>query len=800
MKLFSILLTAGLGIFMCGTILAQERLYPQEFPLGKVKLLDGPFKKAMDLNVKVLLEYDVDRLLQPYQKQAGITETGAAFSNWAGLDGHVGGHYLSALAIHYAAEQDPSLRKQLKERMEYMLAELKKCQDAQEGLMEGYLGGVPDSKDLWETFYQGDFKKYKKAWVPWYNVHKMYAGLRDAWLYAGNEEAKEMFLKLCDWGIRITSALDDRQMEEMLGVEYGGINETYADAYRMTGNTDYLKAAKRFSQKWLLDPMDRKEATFLDNKHANTQVPKVIGFERVYQSDPSLKKYEDASLFFWDNVVNDRSLALGGNSRNEHFIPSSASQDYLTYREGPESCNTYNMLKLTEDLFFDQPLAKYTDFYERALYNHILSTQHPEHGGYVYFTSARPRHYRTYSAVNQAMWCCVGSGMENHGKYGQFIYTHRGDSLFVNLFIASSVEWDKEKMTLTQHTRFPYQSSTSLTVDVKKPASFKLFLRHPYWVSRKDYVIRINGKVYDQSSEPSSYVMIDRKWKNGDVVDIQLPMQVHYEELPHVPSYVALMYGPVLLGAKTETTDLEGLIGGEGRMDQVAHGPLYALDKAPVLVGERTKLPGALELLNPDSLTFRLNGYYNDPKYASLVWQPFYSIHDSRYMMYWMQPTEEEYRVMSERLAAEERAALLLDQRTVDAVRPGEQQPESDHFMDQENSFSGVYRGEKFREGRDGGWFSYRMQTKGRQDLVLMMRYWGKESGKRILHIWVDGVKIASQNLVGQWDKEDFVNVEYAIPPALLQGKNTVTVKVEALPGNIAGGIFNLRLLQPLQE
>ncbi len=799
MKWTQILLSIGIAAGVADNALAQERLYPQEFPLEKVTLLEGPFAHAMELNVQVLLQYDVDRLLQPYQKQAGITQTGTAFSNWAGLDGHVGGHYLSALAIHYAAERDVILKAQLKERMDYMLAQLKKCQDAQTGKMAGYLGGLPDSKNIWTNFSTANFTAYNSAWVAWYNIHKIYSGLRDTWLYTGSEAAYDMFLKLCDWGINITSALSDAQMESMLGIEHGGMNEVYADAYQMTGEAKYLTAAKRFSHKWLLDPMNAKNSSFLDNKHANTQVPKVIGFQRVYQQDRKMSTYDNASLFFWDDVVNKRSLALGGNSRSEHFISASACQEYVTSREGPESCNTYNMMKLSEDLFFDQPLAKYADFYERALYNHILSTQHPEHGGYVYFTSARPQHYRVYSAVNQAMWCCVGSGMENHGKYAQFIYTHRNDSLYANLFIPSSLEWEAKGITLTQTTRFPYQESTTFTVAATAPAAFKLFVRHPSWVSKEDFKVKINGTEYAQSSAASSYLVLDRTWADGDVVEVSLPMKSSYVQMPNVSSYIALMHGPILLGAATDNKKLDGLVGGEGRMDQVAAGELYALNKAPILVGDRSKLIDSLELVNPDSLIFRLKGAYNKDAFNKLTIRPFYTIHDARYMMYWMQLTEKEYQVIGEELALEEEALLAQDRRVVDAVNPGEQQPESDHFMDSKNSYTGTYENEMYRDARNGGWFSYRMLTRGRSDLSLQVRYWGKETGSRTFDIQIDGKTIATENINGKWSVSDFMNVEYPISASLLEGKDTVTVKFAAKPGHTAGGAYAVRLLKPLE-
>ena len=418
--------------FYIPTSNAQDKLYPNTFPIENVKLLDGPFAHACQLNTEVLLQYDTDRLLAPYLKEAGLSPKGESFPNWIGLDGHVGGHYLSALAVHYAATGN----KECKQRMDYMIAELKKCQEANG---DGYLGGVPEGKAVFEEIKKGNVEVVWKSWVPWYNIHKIYAGLKDAWLYGNSQEAKQMFLDLCDWGLDVIAPLNEQQMESMLNNEFGGMNEVYADAYQITKDSKYLEAAKRFSHHLLLDSM-AQGVDNLDNMHANTQVPKVVGYQRVAELDNSENELR-AAEFFWNQVVNHRSLSFGGNSRREHFPEADDCYSYVEEREGPESCNTYNMLKLTEGLFRMNPQANYADYYERALFNHILSTQHPEHGGYVYFTPARPSHYRVYSAPNCAMWCCVGTGMENHGKYGEFIYTHSSDSLLVNLFIPSQVDW-----------------------------------------------------------------------------------------------------------------------------------------------------------------------------------------------------------------------------------------------------------------------------------------------------------------------------------------------------------------------
>ncbi len=533
--------------FLCSsTVFGQSKLYPDMFPAGNVTLLESPFKHARDLNIETLLKYDVDRLLQPYFKEAGLPEKGKRFSNWAGLDGHVGGHYLSAMAMNYASTGN----KECKARMDYMIAALEECQKAN-GVNypdwgAGYVGGVPNSKGIWSTFKKGDLTAFRATWVPWYNVHKTYAGLRDAWLYAGSEKAKDIFLRFCDWGIDITSNLTDAQMQNMLDNEHGGMNETFADAYQMTGDEKYLTAAKRFSHRKILDAM-AAGVDNLDNNHANTQVPKAVGFYRIgsLANDESYKK---AGSFFWETVTQNRTLAFGGNSRREFFPSKTSCIDFINEVEGPETCNSYNMLKLTEDLFRMNQSGSYMDYYERTLYNHILSTQHPEHGGYVYFTPARPRHYRVYSSPNEAMWCCVGSGMENHSKYNQFIYTHLKDSLYLNLFVPSELKWQEKGITIRQETTFPFDEKTTLIVK-EGNARFTLKIRYPGWVADGKFKVVVNGKPLIFSSGTSSYVSLTRDWKKGDIVQIALPMKHSIEYLPNVPNYVALMYGPILLSA-----------------------------------------------------------------------------------------------------------------------------------------------------------------------------------------------------------------------------------------------------------
>lgn len=771
---------------------AQNKLYKNEFPISDVKLLDGLFKHARDLNIEVLLKYDVDRLLAPYRKVAGLPEKAESYPNWEGLDGHIAGHYLSAMAMNYAATGN----KECKRRMEYMISELKEIEganaknNAEWGI--GYLGGFPNSEKLWTAFKKGDFSIYFSAWAPFYNLHKMFAGLRDAWLYGDNEDAKDLFLTFCDWGISITSNLNDEQMQEMLNMEHGGMNEVFADAYQITGDEKYLVAAKRYSHNVFLEPLS-DGVDNLDNKHANTQIPKFIGFARIAELSGD-KNYRRAGRFSWETIVNDRSLAFGGNSRREHFPSVESCTDYINDVDGPESCNSYNMLKLTEDLFRMQPSANYADFYERTLFNHIHSTQHPKHGGYVYFTSARPRHYRVYSTPNNAMWCCVGTGMENHSKYNQFIYTHSADSLFLNLFIASELNWKDKNVSIKQETNFPYEEQTKLTI-TKGASNFKMMVRYPGWVKKGSFKVSVNGKKVNYNALPSSYVCIDREWKKGDVIEIELPMQSTIERLPNVPDYIAFMHGPVLLGAKTGTNDLRGLLTGDGRWDQYPGGELLPIDKAPILVDDDIEnIANKLVPVKDEPLHFTLNVDMKNPVDVEL--EPFADIHDARYMIYWLALTTDGYQSYMDSLTAIENEKIALEKRTIDFVATGEQQPETDHDMQNENSGSGNTNHEFYRDASRGGYFSYEMNTNSETDLSLNVRYWGAEWGGRKFDIYIDDEKLLTEDNTGRWNQSRFFNVEYDIPDSMLEGKSSIRVKFQSVPGNTAGAVYYVRLLK----
>lgn len=789
------LMIALLSIAPALGVVAQDKLYKDEFPLGDITLLDGPLKHARDLNVQVLLKYDCDRMLAPYRKEAGLQPRKPSYPNWDGLDGHVGGHYLSALAINAATGNE-----ECRKRMEYMISELQLVLDANnqrpEAWCHNYIGGVPNSAKMWTAFSKGDFGPYFGTWAPFYNIHKMYAGLRDAWLYCGNEQAKNLFLKFCDWAVDITRDLNDEQMEKMLGNEHGGMNEVLADAYAITGEQKYLDCARRFSHRMLLVPLENGKDC-LDNMHANTQIPKVIGYQRIAELAHDVQ-YHNASEYFWEIVTRQRSLALGGNSRREHFPTKENCIDYINDIDGPESCNTYNMLKLTEDLNRVKPNGMYGDFYETAMFNHILSAQHPQHGGYVYFTSARPRHYRNYSAPNEAMWCCVGTGMEDHGKYGQFVWTHdkgvkaEDDALYVNLFVASELNWKDRKMVIRQQTAFPY-AETSVVEVAKGKGTFILKVRKPSWCEN----FTVKGVGFDADSyEENGFVCMKRKWKKGDQVKISMPMHAYIKPMINVPQYVAIMYGPILLGMKTGTEDMRSLIADDSRFGQYAGGKKLALDEAPILLPKH--LDDIAKNLKPvpgKPLHFKLATHMENTIDGEL--QPFFEIHDSRYMMYWLALGENDYKAYMQKLADEEKARQALEARTVDKVNPGEQQPETDHRMETDDSNKGNTEGIFFRDAKDGHYFSYLMQTKEETNLSLQLKFWGQDEWRTSeFDIYVNDKLLCSVNNSHRWRTTQFKTVDYAIPSEFVKGKKEIRVKFVAHKGKQVGQIYGVRLVK----
>ncbi len=765
-------------------------LQPTPVPLQDVRITDGPFLHAQTTDLNYLMVMDPDRLLAPYLKEAGLPSKADNYPNWenTGLDGHIGGHYLSALSLMYASTGDTRVL----ERLNYMVDELEKCQQANGN---GYLGGVPNGAKLWDSIAKGDIRAdlftLNDSWVPWYNVHKVFAGLKDAYIYTGNEKAKQMMVLFSDWMQKLSKDLSDQQLQLMLRTEYGGLNETLADAYEITGNKAYLTLAKRYTDLSILNPLlENKDA--LTGLHANTQIPKVVGVARIAQVENN-KAWHDSADFFWQTIVNHRTVSIGGNSVREHFHPSDDFSSMLESVEGPETCNTYNMLKLSKILYENKGELNYIDYYERALYNHILSSQHPDDGGLVYFTAMRPNQYRVYSDPQKSMWCCVGSGIENHAKYGEMIYAEEQDQLFVNLFIDSTLDWQSQKVKLKQTTQFPDANTSE--IEVLSQGKFGLNLRYPIWANAGELKVTLNGKTQKVTAKPGEYIKLARSWKAGDKVAFTLPMNVHLEQMPDKSDYYSVLYGPIVLAAKTNPFPEEKInfIADDSRMGHIAKGPTCEPENAPVFISDGTKFLKEIKKRPTSNLSFTTgNAKLNLGQQLELI--PFFRLHDSRYSVYFGQSSADNWQNLQARLAEQSRLEAQLAASTLDLVQPGEQQPESDHFFEAFGSEAGLNGTRHWRHATD--WFSYLMNAKGEQKPVLRLTFFGLDSGREF-DILIDDRKLATVKLTGEQGPVYFTK-DYPIPAELIADpKQSFRVKFQAKPNSIAGGLYEVRLMKP---
>ena len=762
------------------TALAQTTPKVEYFGISDVRLTRSAFKHAEDMDIQYLLALNPDRLLAPYLKGAGLTPKADNYTNWenTGLDGHIGGHYLSALSFMYAATGNEEIGR----RLDYVLSELKRCQDT---AGDGYLCGVPDGRKMWKEIEQGNVRAatfgLNDRWVPLYNIHKIYAGLRDAYLVAHREEAKDMLVKLTDWMERTTANLTDAQMQDMLRSEHGGLNETFADVAAITGDKRYLTLAHRFSHDIILNPLLKQEDK-LTGIHANTQIPKVIGFKRIADIEKN-DDWSKAADFFWHTVVNNRSITIGGNSVYEHFHPADNFEPMRTSEQGPETCNTYNMLRLTKMLYATSADAKYMDYYERALFNHILSTQDPVQGGFVYFTPMRSGHYRVYSQPQTSFWCCVGSGLENHARYGEMIYAHKGnDQLYVNLFIPSTLEWGD--INIEQSTSFPDEEGTSVIVTSKKGKNkkFTLNIRVPEWVNEGELSLTINGKT-EKVNIADGYVKVSRSWKDGDKLHISMPMHLRAIDMPDNSHNYSFLYGPIVLASRMGTQRQDGMFADDSRGGHIAQGPRLPLQNMPVVVGSTedilshiTKTDGKME--------FTLKGV-SPENYEGMKLEPFYRIHESRYMVYWPVLSASEVAKRQEEVARQESIAQALEARTADKVTCGEQQPESDHFVKMEWSGTGNDGGVQWRETRQ--WFSYRMKTNGRKITAVRIAF--RPENNRDARVLINDTEI------GVFSTANNGVIEIPVKADVIGKAETLNLKIAKGNKDITPHIYEVRLI-----
>ncbi len=741
------------------------------FNLNDIELLDSPFKNAMEADVAFLKWIEPDKLLSQFRSHAGLEPKAPKYKGWEslGLAGHSLGHYLSACSMHYAVtgEEDFLVR------VNYIVDELAECQKARK---TGYVGAIPNEDNVFQEVSKGNIRSrgfdLNGAWAPWYTIHKIMAGLMDAYLYCDNEKALQVNIGIADWAENTLKDLNYDQIQKMLRCEYGGMNEALTNTYALTGQKKYLDLSLKFHDNFVLDSL-AMEINILPGKHSNTQVPKVIGTVRRYQVDGKESDYT-IGKFFWQTMVNHHTYSPGGNSNYEYLGAEDELNDKLTYST-METCNTHNMLKLTRHLFALDPSALYMDYYERALYNHILASQNREDGMMCYFVPLRMGAKKTFSTPDEDFTCCVGTGMENHVKYGESIYYQGKDgSLYVNLFIPSILTWKEKKVTVKQESDFPEESTIHFTIQTERSVEFPLLIRKPDWVVGEVSIV-VNG-----TNEPgfsvneSGYISIRREWKNGDQLDVDFSMNIHTIPMPDNDDRISYFYGPVLLA---------------GNLGEKEPEPSKGI---PVFVTNESDPNQWLTKSVEDGLVFQTANVGN-PK--DITFQPFYTFYDDYYSVYWDQFDTEEWKVQQEIYEKERAIRADLEARTVDLIRLGEMQPERDHELAGDETEVGESHTRKWRSANTGGYFSFDLKVSPNDKQELICTYWGMDNRGRNFDILVNEKILVTVDL-NQYKDSRFYEISYPLPTDLTQGKEKVTVLFKPHEGNTAGPIYSVRVVK----
>jgi DUF1680 family protein len=733
------------------------------FNLQDVQLLDGPFKTAMEADVRYLLLIEPDRLLADFREHAGLKAKGARYGGWenSGLAGHTLGHYLSACAMHYSASHD----KRFLDKVNYIVAELAECQPKR----NGYVGAIPNEDSVWAEVEKGNIRSrgfdLNGAWSPWYTVHKIMAGLLDAYLYCDNKKALMVGTGIANWAEHLLRNLPDSSLQRMLFCEYGGMNDVLVNTYALTGEKKYLDLSYKFHDKRILDSLAMQK-DILPGKHSNTQIPKIIGCIRRYELTAGDKDKAIAG-FFWQTVVNDHTYAPGGNSNYEYLGPVGKLNETLTDNT-METCNTYNMLKLTRHLFALQPSATLMDYYERALYNHILSSQNHSTGMMCYFVPLRMGTQKEFSDSFNTFTCCVGSGMENHVKYGESIYYQGADgSLYVNLFIASRLNWKEKGVVIEQQTQLPVNNWVRFAIRANRPVSFPLRIRTPYW--SKQVWVAVNGKEQTNiKPDADGYFTITSTWKSGDAVIFKPALQLHTQPMPDNPNRVAVFYGPLVLAG----------VFGNNEPDPVTG--------IPVLVSTETNPASWLKADGSQPLVFH-SVNTGQPKEVTLI--PFNQVQKEFYSVYWDLFTPQTWAGQQKIYEAERKKRHDIEVKTVDLLRLGEMQPERDHEFAGEKVNTGEEHTRKYRVAYPGGYFSFNLKVDPSTTNNLLCTYWGMDNRGRNFDILVDDVKIATEDL-NKYKASKFYEVTYSIPADLTKGKQQVKVTFKPAAHNMAGPLY----------
>lgn len=748
------------------------------FDLTNVILLPSQFQTNMLVDQVYLLSLDPDRLLYSFRTNVKLSTSNAVpYGGWESPGdklclGHFVGHYLSACSMMYASTGDP----QLKSRTDYIVGELAKCQAASPsaGFNAGYLSAFSESyiNDVINQTQNGYFA------VPWYTLHKIMAGLLDTYQHTGNPQALSVLTNMANWVQFRMDQLTASQIQAMLNYrEYGGMNEVLANLSAVTGNTNYLRIAADFDKQSLFTPLSQ-DLDVLDGLHANTQIPEIIGAAREYELTGAAS-YQEIADFFWNRVANYRSYVIGGDGDAEHFFPVTDFPLHVDAQTA-ETCCTYNMLKLTRHIFEWSPSAATMDFYERALYNQILGSEAAP-GAMTYFVSLQPGHFKTYSTDTNSFWCCDGTGVENHSKYGDTIYFHGSNSLYLNLFIPSQLNWPEKDLTVVQNTAFPQTDTTTLTFQCTNGMPLTLNIRYPSW-AQSGMQLWLNGVPQAVPNSAGSYVSLARNWQSNDQVQIRFPMTLRTEMLQDTTNTVALFYGPILLAGALGTNGMPASDLAAGQLDLLG----VADPLVPLMVGDTNSLLASVVPISGQSLTFKTQGV-GQPKDVTLI--PFYQLQHQRYSVYWnlLSPTAWQQFANSNAVA---------EARVVDQVAIGDPTSETLHDLNASNSATGQYNGRNWRDANENlsatGWFSYSMAILPNVPMSLACTYWGSDSGNRLFDVLVNGVVIATQALTNN-SPGQFFTATYPISTNLTAGATNITVLFNAHSGNIAGGVFGLQ-------
>jgi DUF1680 family protein len=582
------------------------------FPLTDVRLRAGIFQRAMESNYSSLDSLANDRLLHMFRVTAGIPSSTEALGGWeepkSELRGHfAGGHILSACALHYSASGDDKI----KQKGDALVAELSKCQRALN--TDGYLSAYPTE------FYHRLRERKTRVWAPFYTYHKILAGHLDMYTLCGNEQALLTAENMAGWVGKYLKPIGDEQWANMQMVEHGGMNESLFNLYAITGKEEYLALALRFEHKKFFDPL-AEHRDVLNKLHANTNIPKVIGAARGYELTGD-QRYRNIADYFWREVTSQHTYCTGGTSNGEGWQEPGKLADQLG-ADAEECCCSYNMMKLTRHIFGWTGEAGAMDYYERTLFNHRLGTQDTD-GMKMYYVSLKPGLWKTFGTRFGAFWCCTGTGAEEFAKLADTIYFHDADGIYVNLFIASELNWKEKKVGLVQETKFPEEQGTTLNFKTPKPVKMLLHIRVPYWANQ-GITVSVNGKKQRISVRPSSYVTLDRVWNDGDNIEVAMPMSLHVAPIPDDSTLRAGMYGPLVLAGKLGTKELT-------RSD--IYGPLGPDEKKTIPVPGIATSGDSAEWVEPvkgRTLVFRTAG-----QASAIELVPLYQLFDERYTVYW---------------------------------------------------------------------------------------------------------------------------------------------------------------------